>query len=51
VIRFEVTDLSRLPDDLLAKVKSRAYRKAGVGACRALGNANFSSYRIAVLLN
>jgi uncharacterized protein YkwD len=51
VIRFEVTDLNKLPGDLLDKVKSRAYRKAGVGACRAADIANFTRYRIAVLLN
>jgi uncharacterized protein YkwD len=51
VIRFEVTDLSKLPDDLLQKVKSRAYRKAAVGACRGGETAGFTRYRIAVLLN
>jgi uncharacterized protein YkwD len=51
VIRFEVTDLNKLPGDLLDKVKTRAYRKAGVGACRASDIANFTRYRIAVLLN
>jgi uncharacterized protein YkwD len=50
-IRFEVTDLSKLPADLSDKVKSRAYRKAGVGACRAADIANFTRYRIVVLLN
>jgi len=51
VIRFEVTDLSKLPDDLLKKVKSRAYRKAAVGACHGAYTAGFTRYRIAVLLN
>ncbi len=51
VIRFEVTDLSKLPDDLLQRVKSRAYRKAAVGACRGGETAGFTRYRIAVLLN
>jgi uncharacterized protein YkwD len=50
-IRFEVTDLSKLPDDLLQKVKSRAYRKAAVGACRGGDSLGFTSYHIAVLLN
>jgi hypothetical protein len=31
VTRFEVTDLNKLPDGLLERVKSRAYRKAAVG--------------------
>ena len=50
-IRFEVTDLSKLPDNLLQKVKSRAYRKAAVGACRAGDTPGFTHYHIAVLLN
>jgi uncharacterized protein YkwD len=51
VIRFEVTDLNKLPGDLLKKVKSRAYRKASVGACRGGDIRGFTRYRIAVLLN
>jgi uncharacterized protein YkwD len=51
VIRFQVTELSRLPDDLFAKVKSRAFRKATVGACRGADVGSFTRYRIAVLLN
>jgi len=50
-MRFEVTDLNKLPDGLLQKVKSRAYRKAAVGACRGKETAGFTRYRIAVLLN
>jgi uncharacterized protein YkwD len=50
-IRFEVTDLNKLPDDLLRKVKSRAYRKAAVGACRSADSPGFTRYHIAVLLN
>lgn len=50
-IRFEVTDLNKLPDDLLQKVKSRAYRNAAVGACRGGDTAGFTRYHIAVLLN
>lgn len=51
VIRFEVTDLGKLPDDLLKKVKSREYRKAAVGACGGANIGSFMRYRIAVLLN
>jgi hypothetical protein len=50
-IRFEVTDLNKLPDDLLQKVKSRAYRRAAVGACRGGDAPGFTLYHIAVLLN
>ena len=51
VMHFEVTDLNTLPGDLLKEVKSRAYRKAAVGACRSGDTAGFTSYRLAVLLN
>lgn len=51
VMRFEVTDLDKLPEGLLEKVKSRAYRKAAVGACHAANIGSFMRYRIAVLLN
>jgi uncharacterized protein YkwD len=50
VMRFEVTDLGKLPDDLLRNIKSRAYRKASVGACEAGDSAGFTRYRLAVLL-
>jgi hypothetical protein len=50
-IRFEVPDLKELPDHLLQKVKSRAYRKAAVGACRGGDIPGFTLYHIAVLLN
>ena len=51
VIRFEATQLETLPDNLLERVKSRAYRKASVGACRSGNNDGFTLYRLAVLLN
>jgi hypothetical protein len=50
IIRFEVTDLSKLPDELLQKIKSRKYRKGAVGACRGGDAGGFTRYRIAVLL-
>ena len=50
-IRFEVTDLNKLPDDLLQRVKSRAYRRAAVGACRGGDPPGFTRYHLAVLLN
>ena len=51
ILRFEVVDLSKLPDELLKKVNSRAYHKAAVGACQARKADNFTRYRLAVLLN
>ena len=51
LIRFEATDLGKLPDDLAKKANSRAYRTAAVGACHDDHPAGFTRYRIAVLLN
>jgi uncharacterized protein YkwD len=50
VVRFEVTDLGKLPDELLHKIKSRSYRKGAVGACQGGDVGGFTRYRIAVLL-
>jgi uncharacterized protein YkwD len=50
VVRFEVTDLSKLPNELLQKVESRRYRKGAVGACQGGDTGGFTRYRIAVLL-
>jgi uncharacterized protein YkwD len=50
VVRFEVTDLSKLPNELLQKVESRRYRKGAVGACAGGDAGGFTRYRIAVLL-
>ena len=51
VSRFEVTDLSKLPDELLHTIKSRGYRKASVGACPDNDSEGFTRYRLAVLLH
>jgi uncharacterized protein YkwD len=49
--RFEVTDMSKLPDELLRKIKGELFRNAAVGACQARSADNFTRYRLAVLLN
>jgi len=49
MIRFEVTDLNKLPEDLERKIRNGPYSKAAVGACHANGAAGFTRYRIAVL--
>ena len=51
IVHFEVTDLSKLPDQLASKVRSRAYRSAIVGACPESDPAGFTRYRLAVMLN
>jgi len=50
VLRYEVSDLSRLPDDLDHKIGSGRYHSAAVGACEASGGGDFAQYRIAILL-
>lgn len=51
VVRFETTDLSRLPDNLEQKIRSGRYRSATVGACQGGDAAGFARFRIAVVLN
>jgi uncharacterized protein YkwD len=50
VVRFEASDLSRLPDDLEQNLQSGHFRAASVGACSAGGGKGFTHFRIAVLL-
>jgi len=49
MVRFEVSDLDRLPEQLERKIRSGPYSRAAVGACRAKQPAGFTRYRIAVL--
>jgi hypothetical protein len=49
MIRFEATDLEKLPEVLERKIRSEPYSKAAVGACRANGTSGFARYRVAVL--
>jgi hypothetical protein len=49
MIRFEATDLSKLPEDVERKIRSGPYSRVAVGACRTNGAAGFTRYRIAVL--
>jgi hypothetical protein len=49
MIRFEATDLEKLPEDIERKIRSASYSKAAVGACRANRTSGFARYRIAVL--
>ncbi len=49
MVRFEVTDLNNLPEEIERKIRSGPLGKVAVGACRANGTSGFSRYRIAVL--
>jgi hypothetical protein len=50
VIRYETSDLARLPGEIEQKVQSGKFRNAAVGACDAGSSAGFTRFRIAVLL-
>ena len=50
VMRYTAADLSRLPEELSAKLQSGRYREAEVGACTRSSRSPFTSYNIAVLL-
>jgi hypothetical protein len=48
-IRFETSDLSRLPDEVEKKLRGLAFQTAAVGACKTSGAPGFAHYRIAIL--
>jgi hypothetical protein len=50
VLRYEVSDLSRLPDEVLEKLQSGKYHSASVGACDPREGSDFTGFRIAILL-
>jgi hypothetical protein len=52
VMRWEGSDLNRLPDALEQRLRTGKYKTASVGACASggAGNQGFTTYRIAVLL-
>ena len=51
MIRWQNSDLSHLPRDLVSQLQSGMYRQAAIGSCPAQGDGGaFTSYRVAVLL-
>jgi uncharacterized protein YkwD len=50
LVRFETTDLSKLPEELKRKLRSKPFRNVTVGACQAGDGPGFAHFRIAVLL-
>ena len=51
MIRWQNSDLSRLPEALVSQLESGKYRQATVGSCPAQDDGGaFTSYRVAVLL-
>jgi hypothetical protein len=49
-LRFEVSDLSKLPEEVEKKLHGLSFQKAEVGACRISNAPGFAHYRIAILL-
>lgn len=50
VLRYEMSDLSNLPDEVTQKVNSGKYHSAAVGACAAGDSSEFTRFRVAILL-
>jgi hypothetical protein len=51
IMRWEGSDLNRLPDVLISKLQSGQYRSAAVGVCSgAHPDQGFTTYKVAVLL-
>jgi hypothetical protein len=50
LVRFETTDLTKLPEEVERKLRSKPYRSATVGACQGSSGTGFAHFRIAVLL-
>jgi uncharacterized protein YkwD len=49
VLRYEISDLSNLPDELLQKAASGRFHSASVGACKSSSSSEFARFRIAIL--
>ena len=51
IMRWQDSDLTRLPKALVDQLESGKYRQAAVGSCPAQGQeGSFTAYRVAVLL-
>ncbi len=49
-MRFEISDLSKLPESVERNLRGLSFQKAEVGACRASNASGFAHYRVAILL-
>ena len=50
LVRYETGDLSKLPEEVEKRMRSKAARNVTVGACTSGGGPGFAHFRIAVLL-
>jgi uncharacterized protein YkwD len=49
ILRYEMSDLSHLPDEAVQKAASGKFHSASVGACNSSGGQEFTRFRIAIL--
>jgi uncharacterized protein YkwD len=49
VLRYEMGDLSQLPEEVEQKARSGKFHSVAVGACEASGSMTFARFRIAIL--
>jgi hypothetical protein len=49
-MRFEASDLNKLPESVEKNLRGQSFQKAEVGACRASDAPGFAHYRVAILL-
>jgi len=50
VLRYEMSDLGNLPEEVLQKVDSGKFHSAAIGACKSDATSEFSRFRVAILL-
>jgi len=50
MIRMQAPDLQQIQSQIERQIDGRHYTRAAVGACRQIGQGNFTLYRVAVLL-
>jgi Cysteine-rich secretory protein family len=50
MVRYETADLSKLPEGVEKRLRSKAARNVAVGACRVGGGPGFAHFRIAILV-
>ena len=50
MLRYETTEIDKLPDDVVKKIKSHQFQKAEVAACDARNTSGFAHFKIAIVL-
>lgn len=50
VLRYEMSDINHLPDEVTQKLNSGKYHSATIGACHSASSSEFTRFRVAILL-